>query len=400
MKILFHSNSPLCGTGYGQQTATFAPLMAQDHDVTISANYGHGGTGPAAWNGIDVLPGAADPWGNDILAAHAERTFGERKAGVVITLQDVWTFKSNNLTLYELNLASWVPVDHYPAPSAVVSFFRTFGARAIAMSKFGQKALAEYHVESHYVPHGIDTEVFYPMDRNLAREALHAYCEVPKDGFLVGMVAANKGAQPPRKAFPEAFLAFAELKKKHRDALLYCHTERSGAYHGCKLDVMADACGLVPEKDVFFPPQYPYATGIPSVFLNAAYNAMDVLLNPAYGEGFGVPIIEAQAAGTPVIVNDFTSMPELCGSGWTVDGELFWDEAQMTFFKKPSVNQIAGALEKAFRSGEKHRTAAREFALRYDHRRVYEEHWKPALAALEKDFFGQVEAQPVDLSLV
>ena len=30
------------------------------------------------------------------------------------------------------------------------------------------------------------------------------------------------------------------------------------------------------------------------------------------GEGFGIPIIEAQACSTPVIVTDFSSMPERC----------------------------------------------------------------------------------------
>lgn len=397
-RVLLHSNSPHVGTGYGQQTALLAPLLVEaGHEVTISANYGvvHQKT---VWNGIEVLPGAAEAWGNDILAAHAQATWGDARAGIVLTLQDVWTLKSQELL--QLNLASWVPVDHDPAPSAVVQFFRNLGSRAIAMSKFGKKALAEYGIDAHYVPHSIDTEVFKPMDRTFVREALHKVCGVPTDGYLVGMVAANKGAQPPRKAFPEVFLAFAKFKDKHPDAVLYLHTERYGDYQGCKLDIMADACGLQPDKDVYFPPQYDYRLSIPNVFLNACYNAFDVLVNPAYGEGFGVPIIEAQAAGCPVIVNNFTSMPELKGPGWTVEGELLWDEAQMSFFKKPNVQEITNALNHAYRSGDKHREAARAFAEDYDHRVVFEKYWKPTLAALEQDFFAAPKAKPVDLSAI
>lgn len=37
------------------------------------------------------------------------------------------------------------------------------------------------------------------------------------------------------------------------------------------------------------------------------------------GEGFGIPIIEAQAAGCPVIVTDCTAMTELCLSGWLIE---------------------------------------------------------------------------------
>ncbi len=52
-----------------------------------------------------------------------------------------------------------------------------------------------------------------------------------------------------------------------------------------------------------------------------AYNAMDVLTNVALGQGFGIPILEAQACGTPVIVGDWTSMSELCFAGWKVAKE-------------------------------------------------------------------------------
>jgi glycosyltransferase involved in cell wall biosynthesis len=398
VKILWHSNTPTCGTGYGQQTALFAPLLAQDHDLAISANFG-ASVGMSTWNGIPVFPNGTDNYGNGYLPSHGDVFFdGDRKSGLILTLFDTWTFE--RVPLDGFNLASWVPVDHDPCPSSVVHFFRRFNGKAIAMSQFGQRALAEYAVEAHYVPHGIDTQVFRPIDRDLAREVLHKASGVPQDAYVVGMVAANKGAQPPRKAFPEVMLAFAEFKRKQKDAVLYLHTERFGHQMGCKLDPMAIACGLEPDKDVFFPPQYDYAVGIPNEIVNAVYNALDVLVNPAYGEGFGVPIVEAQAAGTPVIVNDFTSMSELCGSGWKVDGEKFWDEAQMTFFQKPSVRQLVNAMQLATRAGDKDRQKARAFAAQYDHRLVYEKYMKPALEAIEQDYFEPVKAKPVKLSVV
>jgi len=57
------------------------------------------------------------------------------------------------------------------------------------------------------------------------------------------------------------------------------------------------------------------------------YNALDVLVNPAMSEGFGVPIVEAQACGTPVIGCDNSSMPELIKSGLLIqqkDCERWW----------------------------------------------------------------------------
>ncbi len=60
-------------------------------------------------------------------------------------------------------------------------------------------------------------------------------------------------------------------------------------------------------------------------YLALMYNAADVFLGPSRGEGFGIPIIEAQACGTPVIVTNFSSMPELVRWGVAVEpAHLTW----------------------------------------------------------------------------
>jgi glycosyltransferase involved in cell wall biosynthesis len=47
--------------------------------------------------------------------------------------------------------------------------------------------------------------------------------------------------------------------------------------------------------------------------LNALYSGADALIFPSYSEGFGWPVIEAQAAGCPVVCANKTSLPELAG---------------------------------------------------------------------------------------
>ncbi len=44
-------------------------------------------------------------------------------------------------------------------------------------------------------------------------------------------------------------------------------------------------------------------------------NLATVVLLPSFYEGFGLPILEAQACGTPVITSDISSMPEVAGEG-------------------------------------------------------------------------------------
>ncbi len=43
------------------------------------------------------------------------------------------------------------------------------------------------------------------------------------------------------------------------------------------------------------------------------YNAADVVVLPSWYEGFGFPVLEAMACGTPVVTSNRTSLPELVG---------------------------------------------------------------------------------------
>jgi len=49
--------------------------------------------------------------------------------------------------------------------------------------------------------------------------------------------------------------------------------------------------------------------------LRLAYRSADVLLLPSLYEGFGFPVLEAQAAGLPVVCSDRGSLPEVAGDG-------------------------------------------------------------------------------------
>ena len=45
------------------------------------------------------------------------------------------------------------------------------------------------------------------------------------------------------------------------------------------------------------------------------YNSAELLVYPSIYEGFGLPVLEAMACGTPVIVSDASSLPEVVGDG-------------------------------------------------------------------------------------
>jgi glycosyltransferase involved in cell wall biosynthesis len=115
----------------------------------------------------------------------------------------------------------------------------------------------------------------------------------------------------------------------------------------------------------------------------AIYSQMDVLLATSYGEGFGVPTIEAQACGVSVIVSDFAASAELCADdGWKINGQPLWDAPQKSWFQVPAVPEIVEALKQAYNRPRGPSQVAIDFAKQYDADLVYETQWKPTLKSI------------------
>jgi glycosyltransferase involved in cell wall biosynthesis len=130
-----------------------------------------------------------------------------------------------------------------------------------------------------------------------------------------------------------------------------------------------------------------------------AFSTMDVLLNPAMGEGFGITVLEAQACGVPVVVTDFTAMREVAAEGmWRVSHSKYWTGLG-SWQAIPDVDSITDALEDCHslsrQAREKLKTKAREHAVKYDLHRVFETQMLPALKAAEQRFARQ---RPVNIA--
>lgn len=389
MKINWFSNAPFCSTGYGNQTRLFVPrLRALGHEMSITAFYGLQGA-KINWQGIDVYPQIRHPYGQDVITAHAEWAGAE----AIISLFDVWAMQPENIGLPWF---PWFPVDHEPMPNKVAEK-AVRSTKAITMSKFGQRQAALMGLDTFYVPHGVETSVFHPVDRIEARKHLG----LPVDAFIVGMVAANKG-NPSRKSFCEQIAAFAALKRRHTDALLYLHTD-DGTHGGevVNLPVYINRMGLKIGTDVIFVDQYTNGIGLPDPYMVDLYNALDVMTLASMGEGFGIPLIEAQACGCPVITGDWTAMGELVFGGWKIPRSEAMPEYHDVFdaFQwrvKPEA--VAERMEAAYemRGVDSIRQRARDGALAYDADRVTEKYWKPVLAEMERIIHAKpAQAEPV-----
>ena len=389
--LALYSNSPGQPTGYGQQAEQFLfRAKRAGHNVAALSNYGLEGTISSIdlGNGkIPHYPRGADGYSNDVIAFNAAHFKAQNPnlPFALLTLYDVWVL--NNPMLEQFNIGSWVPIDHNPVPPQVAAWCAKPNVTPIAMTKFGQQALARAGIDSVYVPHGMDSKTFKPTDK--CSDGTPGVDYLQSEGrFVVGMVAANKGVYPNRKAFGENLMAFSMLARKYDDVLIYLHTEAFGAYGGLNLGNLLESLQIDP-KHVRLVDQVAYKYGIDRQTLAAGLSACDVGLVTSYGEGFGIPTVEFQMCGTPVIGSNFAATAELVSDeGWLVDGQPLWDAPQRSYFNIPSVIGIFEALEAAYLRGKKtslnQYQATIDFAKQYDADTVFDEFWKPAIAQIAK----------------
>jgi glycosyltransferase involved in cell wall biosynthesis len=277
--------------------------------------------------------------------------------------------------LRELPVAHWLPGDCRPMSLADRNVVEASRAELMAMSKFGWERFKTAGQRALYVPHGIDTNVFKPLN-NIPE--LRETCGV-EDQFIIGLNQANNDAI--RKALPEQMLAFAKFSENRNDVLLTLHTgiHQDG---GQDLESVAENLGILDKIRIV--DQYRYTSGmITQKDLNEWYNVIDVLSATVYAEGFGLPIVEAQAAGTPVITTNAASMNEVNPLGLQVDGQPFWNGVHKGWWISPSVSQIVDAYEKAYQERKLvNRAKLRKFAKTYDYKTVSKTYMQPAIAEL------------------
>lgn len=373
MKILWYGNPPDSYSGYGVQAALFGPrIAALGHEVTFSANT-RVNLPETTWRGHRVLSAGIMEFGVDSLADHY-RLVG---ADVLIMLCDAWQMDPG--TVAGLNVVAWLPVDCDPLGAGDRMFLEGSGATAVAMSQHGKRMLDQGAlVPAACIPHGIDTAIFRPLDRAAARARLG----LGPGTFAVGINAQNV----ERKAIAQSLDGFARFHRTHPDSKLFLHsTTTRGTADSPYLPSIIGNLGLTSDA-VTFASHYDIVTcRVTDLDMADWYNALDVLLASSMGEGFGIPIIESMACGTPVIGTDCSTMPELIplGLGRLVGGTRVWKDRHQAWWTLPDPAQIGTALRKSALMGSRQRARCAEWGATFDADRITAEHWAPLLKEIE-----------------
>jgi glycosyltransferase involved in cell wall biosynthesis len=234
--------------------------------------------------------------------------------------------------------------------------------------------IGEYTLPVPLVYHGIDTTAFRPDPAEGA--AWRAVRGIPASAWLISIVGVND--QHDRKGFVPQLQAFAEHARRHKDAVMYLHTEAQDP-GGVNLAKVALSLGL--RHRVLFADEAERAADLHGLdYMAGMYNASNLYTQCSRGEGFGIPVIEAMACGVPVVATRASAQSELVprGTGWLVGGQREWVKHHQSWWVTPSVREIVQAYERARSVAPSYAKAARAHAETFGIARTAAA-WKPVL---------------------
>jgi glycosyltransferase involved in cell wall biosynthesis len=168
---------------------------------------------------------------------------------------------------------------------------------------------------------GYDNELFQPVtDQGKIDEVKLRY-------GIEGRYVVFLGTIQPRKNLLKLIEAFSKLSLSEKQGVASVHLPGVGL----KLVIVGKTSGegrqgwkyqeiLEAPKRLGIEDKIIFAGFVPSQDLPAIFSGAEAYLLPSLWEGFGIPAVEAMACGTPAIVSNVSSLPEVVGdAGLLVD---------------------------------------------------------------------------------
>lgn len=209
---------------------------------------------------------------------------------------------SGVVTIHDLAIydhPEWFPAGQWFATRVVVPQSARRARVIICPSEATKRATVRlFGVEPdrcRVIPHGVETEFALPAS-GLVRDDVKARYALP-DRYLLQL-----GTVQPRKNYVTSLRALARIPLGQRMPLIV-----AGAF-GWKYDAVVDT---VRELDLRGWVRFVGYAGMPD--LPALYQMAQAVLFPSLDEGFGLPVLEAFAAGTPVVASNAGAIPEVAG---------------------------------------------------------------------------------------
>ena len=197
------------------------------------------------------------------------------------------------------------PETYTPANRLLLQFFTRHAVRnatqLIAVSQYTKDDVVRTYgrdpKDIAVVHHGVNADQFSQKATGSRQQAVGKRCGLPERFMLF------VGALQPRKNIVGLVTAFEEVKRSEPDTHLVI--VGGGEWKTGQILARIESSSVRDSMHLL--------RRVPHDDLAALYTMAAALVLPSFSEGFGMPVLEAMAAGTPVITSSTSSLPEVAG---------------------------------------------------------------------------------------
>lgn len=358
------------GSGFTRVLTSVLSRLTDDYAIHY---IGMGYKGPnRRVDGITLHP--SNLRGGDVFGAfQAGEMIEALDARLVLLLNDLWMLRTYMRVLPRyrdrVNIVAYLPLDGTLPDDALVAPLTAIN-RFVAYTEFGRAeigaALERLRAQGAdirstdvaVIPHGVDTATFRPfaptIERQIAdggRRDVRRRLFPDKPDWHDAFIVLNANRPMERKRIDLTIEGFAQFAQgKPPNVKLWLHHAIMNADEHAAIVAQAARCGITDRLQLSPLGASPLA----DADLNRVYNACDVGLNTAMGEGWGLVSFEHAATGAAQIVPRHSACAEL----WDGAAELVETEeigvprCSLLAMRTVSPGGVAAALERLYADRE------------------------------------------------
>lgn len=348
-------------TGFARVTESLLARLCDRYEFHhLAVNY-NGDPHGLSWNLYPAITG-----GDICGVGRVAELYVAVKPEFVFIVSDPWVVADHLKAIYKVDpdarVIAYCPVDGAPLNP---KWFAQAGKleRLVAYTEYGrgeiEKALPSgQEPVLEVVPHGVDVSQFYSLESG--GYAAKVRLGLIKDGDPEPFIVLNANQNQPRKRIDLTIRGFAQFAQEVTgDVRLYLHMGGQSEI-GWDIIRLSERFGVEDRLVLSGPPKKRHPE-LSVDMLNLIYNACDVGINTAGGEGWGLVSFEHAAVGRAQIVPRHTSCAEI----WDGAAELLEVREVVTQprtnhdFSFTSAHDVAKAIDTLYRDPARREEVAR-----------------------------------------
>jgi glycosyltransferase involved in cell wall biosynthesis len=261
-------------------------------------------------------------------------------ADAIFFLQDIFLLETSTQDQIACPSYLWFPLHYEPIDLPTVAALGKIKHIISLCPSTRERVKRQMGRDTYVVPHVIEFNTHLPPTDTKSK--IRKDFNIDDTKYVICTLAGNY-EQSGRKSLDTTLMAFKEFLAKHPEALMWVHAPTLNHARVYDVPLLVRTLGI-PDHTIKFT-----ENTLDETTLQKMYKCSDMYLCGSCSEGFGIPQLEAQYYGLPVVTTRFGAMHDYCWYGVSVPPiQRHFNHMQSAWWVKPSVMGTVEAMEKVY----------------------------------------------------